>query len=360
MITLRLCPAPIHPHSPHPPMASPSRDIRIRVTEGDLFTHGVDVLALMRPEAARNDEGLVGDLVRRLGTETVGPLPERGAFSFIPTDGAVGARAVLLAGTPPLAFRYDLIRSFARAVLAQVGVQAERARTLALPAHGSGYGLDAQEAFRAEVAGIADALESGDFPARLQSIAIVERDPLRVALFRQVLADMAPEGTVQRDIQAHISGLEAPAAERFLSAGAGSAQRPHVFVAMSFNQTDELYDKGIYAPVSAAGYICERGDRLAYTGDVLTTIKNRIDTAALVIADLTGANANVYLEVGYAWGRRKPTVLVVQAKKQLKFNVRAQKFLRYRTFADLAQTLERELVALALARKRGAEVVVAQ
>ena len=62
----------------------------------------------------------------------------------------------------------------------------------------------------------------------------------------------------------------------------------------------------------SAGFLCERADLSAFTGDVMDWVRNRIKTAKLVIADLTEANPNVYLEVGYAWGCEVPTVLLTK------------------------------------------------
>ena len=53
----------------------------------------------------------------------------------------------------------------------------------------------------------------------------------------------------------------------------------------------------------AAGYLGERADLATFTGDVMDWVRARISSANLVIADLTSANPNVYLEVGYAWGK---------------------------------------------------------
>ncbi len=41
-----------------------------------------------------------------------------------------------------------------------------------------------------------------------------------------------------------------------------------------------------------------------------------------MIAVLTGANPNVYLEVGYAWGKgRRPTILVTDDAEDPRFDV---------------------------------------
>ena len=66
----------------------------------------------------------------------------------------------------------------------------------------------------------------------------------------------------------------------------------------------DRFQYGIQGPANAAGYLCERADLASFTGDVIAWVKDRIGSAALVIADLTAANPNVYLEVGYACRRR--------------------------------------------------------
>ena len=68
------------------------------------------------------------------------------------------------------------------------------------------------------------------------------------------------------------------------------------------NDMDDTYHYGIQGAVRAAGFLCERADLSTFVGDVMHWVQNRIRTSSLVIADLTEANPNVYLEVGYAWG----------------------------------------------------------
>lgn len=63
---------------------------------------------------------------------------------------------------------------------------------------------------------------------------------------------------------------------------------------------DDVFYYGIQQPVRATGFLCERADQEAFLGDILDRVKQKIETAAVVIAELTGANPNVYLEIGYA------------------------------------------------------------
>jgi hypothetical protein len=106
---------------------------------------------------------------------------------------------------------------------------------------------------------------------------------------------------------------------------------------------DDLFHYGIQGAVNAAGLLCERADLSAFTGDVLDWVKNRISSAKLVIADLSSANPNVYLEVGYAWGVRVPTVLLARDANELKFDTRGQRCLVYNSIKNLEDLLRNEL-----------------
>jgi hypothetical protein len=64
------------------------------------------------------------------------------------------------------------------------------------------------------------------------------------------------------------------------------------------------------------------------------------------VADLTDANPNVYLEVGYAWGRGVNTVLIVADGDELKFDVRTQRCLAFRSIRHLQELLTSELKSL--------------
>jgi hypothetical protein len=215
--------------------------------------------------------------------------------------------------------------------------------------HGVGYGLDESEALRSQLAGCLDALESGHYPSALERITIVELDRARALRLQAILNDAISGNAVTLPGMAET--LAYPRAiERsplISDVGRASASKPHVFVAMPFDEAlDDVFHYGIQAPVNAAGYLCERADLTAFTGDILARIKARIETAALVIAELSGANPNVFLEVGYAWGKERPTILLVQDTQKLPFDVRGQRCLVYKRIRDLEEALGQELQGL--------------
>jgi len=135
--------------------------------------------------------------------------------------------------------------------------------------------------------------------------------------------------------------------ETLRSAGLDSKNKKRVFVAMPFApEFSDLYEYGIQGAVSSIGYLCERADLESFTGDVMDWVKKRIETAELIIADLTGGNANVYLEVGYAWGKEKNTVLIVKDTKDLKFDTQGHRCIPYSSIKDLETKLSNELKSL--------------
>jgi hypothetical protein len=92
--------------------------------------------------------------------------------------------------------------------------------------------------------------------------------------------------------------------------------------------------------------LLERLDYEHFTGDIVDEIKVRIERASAVVAVLDENNPNVFLEVGYAWGVRKPTVLILHEDCDPPFDVKGQKILRYNRLKQLEERLTHELGGL--------------
>jgi hypothetical protein len=158
-----------------------------------------------------------------------------------------------------------------------------------------------------------------------------------------------PDGAIKVDSKGIVANISELASERFREVGYSSDSKPFVFVAMPFNEKmDDVFHYGISGAVNKAGFLCERADLSSFTGDIMEWVKRRIKNAKLVIADLTTANPNVYLEVGYAWGCGIPTILIVQDTSELKFDVRGQRCLAYKSIKHLEEILRTELENLQL------------
>jgi len=316
----------------------PVSEIPITVVEADALTHTTDVLVLKYAQHLYGADAAAFDILTNVNLATNSELPHPGGYKIYDSLGNLGATQVVFIGVLPLrAFDYKEIRQFGQNTLRIAARECSKARSIALTVHGPGYGLDEVECFESLVAGLLDALTAGNAPVGLQQIAILERVNRRAKRFRKELDRLL--GSTR--------GLTPDAVERLRTVGYASGSKPLLFVAMPFrDDMADLYDYGIRLAAERAGFLCERADQAHFTGDILDWVRTRIEASTLVVADLSFANPNVYLEVGYAWGRGKPTVLMVRETEDVKFDVRGQRCLVYKRIKDLEDRLYVELLHL--------------
>ncbi len=330
--------------------------VHIELKCGDALAEPADVLVLKHAQGRFGVDEAVDAILESEGRRL--HLPDPSDYRIEESTSAIAAARILMLGVLPLPdFGYREIREFARQAISLLADQLPETRSIVLTLHGVGYGLDEIEAFESEIAGLADAIRIGDCPAGLETISIVELQPGRVKRLVRTLDMLLPDRTISDPIPGLFGAIAATLAdavpetktanEKLRTAGIEADAKPRVFVAMPFkDEMDDIYHYGIVSATNAAGYLCERADMASFTGDVLEWVKARIRGASLVIADLTEANPNVYLEVGYAWGCGIPTVLVVRSGDPLKFDVRSQRCLVYKKIKHLEELLTEELKAL--------------
>lgn len=345
------------PSSPVKSTFTMPRTIEFAVEPGDITLFDADVVALKH---AQEFYGADLDVASRLDVVgiPIGTLsPHEGDSRYVETLGCIRAPHALFVGTPsPRYFGYQEIRQFAAAVLHILANVAPNTRHLAMTIHGVGFGLDEIEAVHAQLAGYLDAISSGLLPTALSSITIIDRNAARVERLRQALEKSLSQTNYATRIlgrwayhltprpQNNTFGKSPGTSGAIEEAGKASKTKAHAFVAMPFSkEMDDVFYFGIQQPVRSAGLLCERIDQDAFIGDILDQVKGKIETAAVVIADLSGANPNVYLEVGYAWGKGRPTLLLVKSEQELRFDVRGQRCLKYESIKNLADVLSREL-----------------
>jgi hypothetical protein len=318
--------------------------MEILIVEGDALEISADVLVLKYAQDLYGVDELVFNRLEAAGSQVQGRLPKPDGYSLIDTMGELGAPRVLFVGVVPLrAFDYEGIRAFAKRALSTLAEVMPEASHVAFTVHGPGYGLDEAEAFRSELAGLIDAFESRDCPSGLRRVTIIERDAGRVHRLRAQLNTILPDGPVAVASHGQAARLTSQL-ELLQTAGAKSQGKAHVFVAMPFApEFDDRFHYGIQQAVNSAGYLCERADLASFTGDVIAWVRERIDSASLLVADLSTANPNVYLEVGYAWGKGIPTVLLAGNTGDLCFNVKGQRCLIYQNIRALEGLLTQEL-----------------
>jgi hypothetical protein len=317
--------------------------LKISIAHGDALEFDADVLVLKHAQRLYGlDQAAFGRL-EGIGIKLSLPKPTR--FAFQDSLGSMKPRRLLFVGVKSLQqFGYPEIRDFAVKALAFLAREAPKTRSIALTIHGTGYGLDESEAFESELAGLVEAISNRSFPRTLECITFVESNTGRADRLTQSLKRLLPEGVVPIDDSGSIAGLEDQTRDTLRTAGNASLSKSHVFVAMPFaSEMDDVFHYRIQGAVNAAGLLCERADLSTFTGDVVSWVKQRISTATLVIADLSSANPNVYLEVGYAWGCQVPTVLLARDANDLKFDAKGQRCLLYKSIKNLEETLRVEL-----------------
>jgi len=319
-------------------------NVRIRVVHGDILTLKSDALALKYAQANYGVDRVVTQSLIGAGWDASTMRPKPGDYRLLKDVPGIASRLLLFVGVPPLyQFGYGEIRDFARRCLEVLAAGAPQIETLTVTLHGAGYGLDETEAFESELAGFWDAISARDYPAALKQISVVEQDERTCKRLQSVLQDLFPSTTLHQKSGLRMQ-IEPEQTERLRATGYASDSKPHAFVAMPFREDmDDVYHYGIQAAVKEAGFLCERADLSAFTGDVMQWVRERIQSAALVVADLTGANPNVYLEVGYAWGREKPTILLAKDAPPSQFDARGHRCLVYKRIQDLEASLTAEL-----------------
>ena len=73
-------------------------------------------------------------------------------------------------------------------------------------------------------------------------------------------------------------------------------------------------------------------------------ITDGIKNATFIVAEMSQDRPNVYLEVGFAWGLKKPVILIARDGEKLHFDLSHHKCLFYKTIGKLSESLERTIL----------------
>jgi hypothetical protein len=326
--------------------------ISVQIEAADALAFECDVLAIKHAQDEYGLDRQVLAILRQQATADLTPfhLAPAGARVFagvIPLK----AKRVLVVGTPPLSiFTYSDIREFGFNAVASLRGDLSDVKHLALTVHGVSCGLDETQSLQSEISGLIEAVRTEKYAHALELISIVELRPKRAQRLRSVLENLIQNNYLPNPAASFSLHKIQPAAatiENLTLQSAVAKAKPVIFVAMPFAESmDDIFHYGIQGAVNAAGYLCERADLTAFTGDVVDWVKRRITGSSLVIADLSAANPNVYLEVCFAWGCGIPTILLASNDTQLKFDVRGQRCLLYKSIKTLEDILTQELLGL--------------
>lgn len=118
--------------------------------------------------------------------------------------------------------------------------------------------------------------------------------------------------------------------------------KPFAFVLMPFDPAfDDIYRLGIQAAANECEVIAERVDEQRFTESMLDRIYRQIEVADFIVADMTGRNANVFYEVGYAHARNKLCTLLTQSAEDIPFDLKHH---RHIVYGQSIQSLKSNLI----------------
>lgn len=102
------------------------------------------------------------------------------------------------------------------------------------------------------------------------------------------------------------------------------------FVMMPFGEWYDKYYKEIYiSAIKDAGFEPVRADELFHTGSVVEQIWEQISKAKILLAELTGKNANVFYELGLSHAAVKPVVFISANVDDVPFDLRHLRVIIY-------------------------------
>lgn len=120
------------------------------------------------------------------------------------------------------------------------------------------------------------------------------------------------------------------------------------FVLMPFaEEFEDVYQYLISEGLQSAGYTVKRADDIKSQNNIIGDIIKGIITSDLIVADLTGANPNVYYELGIAHALNKKAILLTQEIDDLPFDLRSYRVVGYSVHFARMNQAKKELSELA-------------
>jgi len=111
-----------------------------------------------------------------------------------------------------------------------------------------------------------------------------------------------------------------------------------------FDDNQKIYRQMIKPVAEVCGYACKRADELKNGGNITRDIIEQLWQADLVIADLTGRNANVFYELGVRHALFKcGTIPILRDGETLPFDIAPYRTIFYSTELDGPKRFKAEL-----------------
>jgi DNA-binding CsgD family transcriptional regulator len=123
-------------------------------------------------------------------------------------------------------------------------------------------------------------------------------------------------------------------------------KREYCFTIMPFRgYFDNYYVKVYKKAIEEAGLHPLRTDDLNLPSTIINDIWDSIQKSKIILADLTGQNANVFYELGLAHASSKPVILIAQSIEDIPFDLRALRIIIYdKNMPDWGEDLRNDIV----------------
>lgn len=140
----------------------------------------------------------------------------------------------------------------------------------------------------------------------------------------------------------------APSPPIAVSSSRRLAGRRKCFVVMPFgNESLQVVYEDFVKPViedpEGCNLECQRGDDVFGSNVVMDDIRTSMSSADIIVADLTGKNANLFYEVGICHTLDKPVLLLAQSMDDVPFDLRHRRVLLYEYSPRGCRRLEKEV-----------------
>jgi hypothetical protein len=111
------------------------------------------------------------------------------------------------------------------------------------------------------------------------------------------------------------------------------------------NPFDDIYRDHVVKAVKSEGFTIERADEIFGTEPIIEDIWEAINSASLIVADVTGRNPNVMYEIGMAHTVGKPVVIITQNIDDVPFDLKHYRCIIYNYTPKGCDYLEGKLAA---------------
>ena len=306
---------------------SPQSNVRFEIVEANAFEFPCDVLIL---KAALGSSGLETQIAKTLNKHGANvelkAIENEGDFELVASEQAIAPRNCLFIRTASVyQFDYRHSREFANYAVSVLADEAPTTQHIAMTIHGvrTRRRLDEGETLLAQIAGFVDAIQSGNAPAQLRKITIVERDAARTQRLRTAVEAFFEEVSYAEraeDVEwAYDLSFEQESPVNTPDAGQDDVKPFALAIIPDDPDLEDIFYYGIQRPAHAVGLLCERIQATQEDSEVeegLDSKLQRIGQATVVVFDISQISPMLYLKLGYAWGSGVPTALITQSEEQ--------------------------------------------